>query len=203
MKKPIILVALLVVVGLGGYLVYDNVFSSEADEEFTLDSATTGSTADPGGADDAVDDAADDEAADDLAALSGTWTVGPTSEAGYRIVEDTPMGETTVTGRTSTVEGSVTLAGGELTATEVVVDLASVASDQPLRDTAFRDTIMKTSEFPTATFRRGGKATRRGITSQDGRRSSASAPREFWRSPGNRGRDTTSPPKGRRRSTRP
>ena len=63
------------------------------------------------------------------------------------------MGETTVTGRTSTVEGSVTLAGGELTATEVVVDLASVASDQPLRDTAFRDTIMKTSEFPTATFR--------------------------------------------------
>lgn len=149
MKKPIILVALLVVVGLGGFLVYDNMFSSEADEEFTLDSATTGSTADPGGADDAVDD----EAADDLAALSGTWTVGPTSEAGYRIVEDTPMGETTVTGRTSTVEGSVTLAGGELTATEVVVNLASVASDQPLRDTAFRDTIMKTSEFPTATFR--------------------------------------------------
>ena len=90
MKKPIILVALLVVVGLGGFLVYDNMFSSEADEEFTLDSATTGSTADPGGADDAVDD----EAADDLAALSGTWTVGPTSEAGYRIVEDTPMGET-------------------------------------------------------------------------------------------------------------
>ena len=149
MKKPIILVALLVVVGLGGYLVYDNVFSSEADEEFTLDSATTGSTADPGGADDAVDD----EAADDLAALSGTWTVGPTSEAGYRIVEDTPMGETTVTGRTSTVEGSVTLGDGELTATEVVVDLASVASDQPLRDSAFRDTIIKTSEFPTATFR--------------------------------------------------
>ncbi len=149
MKKPIILVALLVVVGLGGYLVYDNVFSSEADEEFTLDSATTGSTADPGGADDAVDD----EAADDLAALSGTWTVGPTSEAGYRIVEDTPMGETTVTGRTSTVEGSVTLGDGELTATEVVVDLASVASDQPLRDSAFRDTIIKTSEFPKATFR--------------------------------------------------
>jgi len=148
MKKPIILVALLVVVGLGGYLVYDNVFSSEADEEFTLDSATTGSTADPGGADDAVDDAADD-----LAKLSGTWTVGPTSEAGYRIVEDTPTGETTVTGRTSTVEGSVTLGDGELTATQVVVDLASVASDQPLRDTAFRDTIMKTSEFPTATFR--------------------------------------------------
>ena len=149
MKKPIILVALLVVVGLGGYLVYDNVFSSEADEEFTLDSATTGSTADPGGADDAVDD----EAADDLAALSGTWTVGPTSEAGYRIVEDTPMGETTVTGRTSTVEGSVTLGDGELTATEVVVDLTTVASDQPLRDTAFRDTIINTSEFPTASFR--------------------------------------------------
>lgn len=85
--------------------------------------------------------------------LSGTWTVGPTSEAGYRIVEDTPTGETTVTGRTSTVEGSVTLGDGELTATQVVVDLASVALDQPLRDTAFRDTIMKTSEFPTATFR--------------------------------------------------
>ena len=88
MKKPIILVARAVVVGLGGYLVYDNVFSSEADEEFTLDSATTGSTADPGGADDAVDD----EAADDLAALAGTWTVSTTSEARYRIDEDTPRG---------------------------------------------------------------------------------------------------------------
>lgn len=36
MKKPIILVALLVVVD-GRFLVYDNMFSSEADEEFTLD----------------------------------------------------------------------------------------------------------------------------------------------------------------------
>ena len=149
MKKPIILVALLVVVGLGGFLVYDDMFSSEADEEFTLDSATTDSTAGSGG----DDNAGGDNAAADLAKLSGTWTVGPTSEAGYRIVEDTPTGETTVTGRTDTVDGSVTLSDGELTATQVAVDLASVASDQPLRDTAFRDTIMKTSEFPKATFR--------------------------------------------------
>lgn len=152
MKKSIILVAVLAVVGLGGYLVYDNTFATEADEEFTLDSATTGSTTKDRGSDGGAPDGAGDAGAD-LAALSGTWTVDAGSEAGYRIVEDTAMGEMVVTGRTSTVEGSVTLADGELTATEVVVDLTGVASDQPLRDTAFRDTIMTTSEFPTATFR--------------------------------------------------
>lgn len=156
MKKPIVLVAVLAVVGLGAYLAYNNIFATEADEEFSLDSATTGSTAQSGASDGGADARSVDGAgggSEGLAALSGTWTVDPTSEAGYRIIEDTPTGEKVVTGRTNSVTGSVTVGAGELTATDVVVDLTGVASDQSLRDTAFRDSIMKTSEFPTATFR--------------------------------------------------
>ena len=148
MRKPIIIVVALLVLGVGGWLAYDNLFSTTADEEFTLDDGTSEQAGSASG------DGA--EQSGDLAALSGTWAVGATSEAGYRILEDTPTGEKTVTGRTSTVDGSITLSDGELTATEVTVDLGSVASDQPLRDTAFRDTIMKTAEFPEATFTQDG-----------------------------------------------
>ena len=145
MKKLIIIVVAVLVLGAGGWLAYDNLFSSTADEEFSLDSSTSPSTTVGSGV-------PSGDKSDGVAALSGTWVTDAASEAGYRIVEDTPTGEKTVTGRTNTVEGAVTLADGSLTATAVTVDLASVASDQPLRDTAFRDTIMKTSEFPNAAF---------------------------------------------------
>ena len=96
MKKPIILVALLVVVGLGGYLVYDNVFSSEADEEFTLDSATTGSTAGSGGDDNAGgDDAAADrrgEGIDGVALCLKTETAGALTSRRDALVGDEPLG---------------------------------------------------------------------------------------------------------------
>jgi polyisoprenoid-binding protein YceI len=84
--------------------------------------------------------------------LSGTWVAVAPSEAGYRIVEDGVVGEKVVTGRTTSVTGTVELSPTTLESTEVTVDMASVSSDEPLRDTAFRDQLLDTAQFPTAVF---------------------------------------------------
>ena len=55
-------------------------------------------------------------------------------------------------GRTSTVEASVTIAGGELTAVSVTADLRDLESDDSRRDRALRRQALETNTFPTATF---------------------------------------------------
>jgi polyisoprenoid-binding protein YceI len=142
MKKLVVGLVVLVVVGVGAWLVYDNVFASTAEDEFTLDDAVPTTGADDGvGSGDAAP-----------AALTGTWEAVAPSEAGYRIVEDAIAGEKVVTGRTTSVTGTVVLSASSLESTEITVDMASVASDQPLRDTAFRDQLLDTAQFPTAVF---------------------------------------------------
>ncbi len=142
MKQLVIGVCALVVVGVGAWLVYDNVFASTAEDEFTLDGAVPTT---------AAGDRSDTEAAAP-AALTGTWQAVAPSEAGYRIVEDGIASEKEVTGRTTSVTGTVVLSASSLESTEVIVDMASVTSDQPLRDAAFRDDLLDTGQFPTAVF---------------------------------------------------
>ena len=55
-------------------------------------------------------------------------------------------------GRTSDVSGSLTIDGTTIAATEIEVDLTTVASDSSQRDNQFRNRIMETSTYPTATF---------------------------------------------------
>jgi polyisoprenoid-binding protein YceI len=142
MKRLVIGVCALVVVGVGAWLVYDNVLASTAEDEFTLDDAVpttaAGDVAGPGAA--------------GPAALTGTWEAVAPSEAGYRIVEDGIASEKVVTGRTTSVTGTVVLSERSLESTEITVDMASVTSDQPLRDAAFRDDLLDTGQFPTAVF---------------------------------------------------
>ncbi len=103
-----------------------------------------------------VDDAPTLDAASaaplDAAALSGTWSVADGSFAGYRVDEVLSGEDITVTGRTEEVDGSVTLDGGTITAAEVVVDMASVATDELPRDEYFRTRALQTDTYPTATF---------------------------------------------------
>jgi polyisoprenoid-binding protein YceI len=140
MKKLVLGLVALVVVAVGGWLVYDNVFASDAADEFTLeDEAAPGPGAGAG---------ADREGTD----LSGTWQAVAPSEAGYRIVEDGVLGEKVVTGRTTSVTGTVVLSASSLESTEITVDMASVSSDEPLRDTAFRETLLDTAQHPSAEF---------------------------------------------------
>ncbi|UZN03243.1 YceI family protein [Cellulomonas sp. S1-8] len=85
-------------------------------------------------------------------ATDGTWTVGAGSFAGYRLQEVLRGEDVTVTGRTDQVTGTVTVEDGSLTAAEIEVDMASIATDEPPRDGYFRDQAMQVGTFPTATF---------------------------------------------------
>lgn len=82
----------------------------------------------------------------------GTWTAGPGSEAGYRLREDLGSRQADVVGRTDAVTATVTVAGDRLTEAEVVVDVASIATDDSARDAYFRR-AMDVSTYPEATFR--------------------------------------------------
>ncbi|MET3450280.1 YceI family protein [Curtobacterium sp. 1544] len=84
--------------------------------------------------------------------LSGEWTVGGNSEAGYRVHEVLNGSDVTVTGRTDSVTGSATVDGTSITKATITVQVADIATDSNQRDSYFRDSAMDTSAFPTATF---------------------------------------------------
>jgi polyisoprenoid-binding protein YceI len=90
----------------------------------------------------------------DPAALVGEWSVADGSEAGYRVDEVLNGTDVTVTGRTSDVSGTFTVGEDGLTleAAELTVDVASISTDSPQRDAYFRDSALRASEHPTATF---------------------------------------------------
>lgn len=62
------------------------------------------------------------------------------------------IGANTAVGRTGDVSGSMTIAGSEITAVDVEVDMTTLESDQDRRDNAIRDRGLETDRFPTATF---------------------------------------------------
>ena len=82
----------------------------------------------------------------------GTWHVGAGSLAGYRVKETLFGASNIAVGRTSTITGSLTVAGGRLTAGNFSVDVASVRSDRSARDDSFKIRIMEVGTYPTATF---------------------------------------------------
>lgn len=89
---------------------------------------------------------------DPAPAADGTWTVGSGSFAGYRVHEVLQGHDATVTGRTTDVSGTVTVAGGRATAGTVTVQVADIHTDEPPRDVYFRSSALETDRFPTATF---------------------------------------------------
>ncbi|AKK06618.1 hypothetical protein CMUST_11535 [Corynebacterium mustelae] len=88
----------------------------------------------------------------DSADLTGTWTVGDGSFAGYRVGKVLNGENLVVVGRTENVTGDASLNDGTLLAASIEVDLASVTSGEDARDKAFRDEILKVNDNPTATF---------------------------------------------------
>lgn len=88
----------------------------------------------------------------DQNALAGEWTVTDGSFAGYRVDEVLNGTDVTVTGRTNDVTGTVTTTDSEVTEATITVDVASISTDSGSRDSYFRDTAMRVSENPTATF---------------------------------------------------
>jgi polyisoprenoid-binding protein YceI len=101
----------------------------------------------------------DSAAATEAADLTGTWAVGGDSFAGYRVDEVLNGTDVTVVGRTEDVSGTLTVDGLTLTDAEITVDVASIASDETQRDAYFRDSALRVSEYPTATFTLTGPIT--------------------------------------------
>ncbi len=85
-------------------------------------------------------------------ALANAYTVGPGSEAGYRVSEVLYGQRIDAVGRTPDVTGSVQLADTRVTAGEITVDIRSVTSDQSQRDDYFTESIMETDRYPNAVF---------------------------------------------------
>jgi polyisoprenoid-binding protein YceI len=135
-------VLLLVALAAGGPFLYIHVIEgsqpaalSLSDVPTTSPSATAGatSTATPG-------------------SVNGTWTVSSGSQAGYRVHETLAGQSTTAVGRTSSVTGSLRIAGTTVSAASFTVQMGSVTSDRSQRDDQFHGRIMDVAQFPTGRF---------------------------------------------------
>jgi polyisoprenoid-binding protein YceI len=113
--------------------------------------------------DEAATPGTEDASSDDAAGVDGTWTVDRSvgsfadfsgTWAGYRFDEElTGIGGNTAVGRTPDVSGTMTVAGGAVTAVDVEVDLTTLDSDSDRRDGALRGRGLESDRFPIATFR--------------------------------------------------
>jgi polyisoprenoid-binding protein YceI len=95
----------------------------------------------------------------DAAGLTGTWTVGADSVAGYRVRERLASlsADSDAVGRTNGITGTATLAASagtlSLTTAEFSVDMTTLASDKQMRDNRLRRDGIETDAFPTSTFK--------------------------------------------------
>ena len=132
----LIAIAVLVILGVGGPFVYIHFFSSSP-AALTLP-GTPANTATPNPA--------------DTGPLAATWTIGSGSIVGYRVNEVLLGQSQTAVGRTTSVNGHMTITGTTVTSGAFSVPMASVHSDRPERDGQFDGRIMNVTRYPTATF---------------------------------------------------
>ena len=87
----------------------------------------------------------------------GTWTVKPGDTAnfvGYRVTEKliANVAQTTATGRTDNVTGTITIDGSTISDVTITADLRDLTSDQSLRDGRIRSQGLESDRFPEAKF---------------------------------------------------
>jgi polyisoprenoid-binding protein YceI len=86
------------------------------------------------------------------AGFDGSWAVTPESQFGYRVEEVLFGVNTTATGRSNEIAGSMTIEGSTVTEASFTVQVATITSDESRRDGQFTGRIMETDQFPEATF---------------------------------------------------
>lgn len=151
------------VLGYGAILVYANFINDgpEAFDESDLEAALGSTTTD--GTDDTttVTSTPTSTVATTAASsppTSGTtqpreqWRITTGSEVGYRVTEVLFGVDTEGVGRTSEVSGGIEIDGTQVVVAAFDVDVASIESDDPRRDSQFRGRIMSADDFPVATF---------------------------------------------------
>ena len=85
--------------------------------------------------------------------FDGDWAPTEASEFGYRVDEVIAGANVTAVGRSSEIDGLLTIEGTTATVVDIEVMVESIQSDDALRNAQFRGRIMSVDEFPTATFR--------------------------------------------------
>jgi len=143
----LVTVAALVVLAVAGPFVYIHFFDGSTPAALSLSPSTSapapGSTA-PGSTQTASTAAS--------GPVTGTWTVGSGSTAGYRVNEVLLGQSATAVGRTSTITGHLTIAGTAVTAGTFSVPMDTIHSDKSQRDGQFDGRIMDVAQYPTGTF---------------------------------------------------
>jgi polyisoprenoid-binding protein YceI len=86
------------------------------------------------------------------APLAGTWKISTGSIVRYRVKETLFGQSSTAVGTTSSVTGSLAIAGTTMTKAAFTVDMKTVTSDRSQRNDQFQGRIMDTTDFPTGTF---------------------------------------------------
>ena len=148
-RLVVLIAAVLVVIGVGGFVVYDQVLRGDSAAALALPTTSVGAGAGASAA----------PAASFDGIVAGTWTVGSGSVAGYRVREQLASlpAESDAVGRTSGVTGSITIetssATTTLTAGSLSVDTTTITSDKSMRDNRLRSEGLQTDAYPTATFK--------------------------------------------------
>lgn len=150
---------IVIAVGLGGFIAYDQVLRGDSAAALTLPTASsTPATSGAPAAGTAAGSSASTAPASTDGSVAGTWTVAADSVAGYRVREQLANlpAESDAVGRTDQVTGTITLESSgsttTLTAGALTVDTTSISSDKQMRDNRMRDEGLQTDQFPTATF---------------------------------------------------
>ncbi len=84
--------------------------------------------------------------------VEGTWAISSDSTVGFRIKESIAGAlESEAVGRTNAITGDFAINGGSVANATFSVDVATIKSDQSLRNTQM-NRLMDTTKFPKATF---------------------------------------------------
>lgn len=152
LKKLLIAAAVLVALVVGGTVLYVQVIRDDPAPELEFTEAVDETTTTTSAADAAASDTSDPS--EGTASLDGTWEAIGESVVGYRVIEDFVGGlqNSEAVGRTSDVEGSITLSGTTVDEISFTADLTTLESDESRRDSQVQGRILNTAEFPTATF---------------------------------------------------
>ena len=161
MSRSRVFIAIAVVVlaiGLGGFIVYDQVLRGDSAAALTLPTASIAPSSSGTPAASTSAGASVAQATTSGGSVAGTWTVAADSVAGYRVREQLANlpAQSDAVGRTSQVTGSITIESSgsttTVTAGTLTVDTTSITSDKTQRDNRLRSEGLQTDQFPTATF---------------------------------------------------
>jgi polyisoprenoid-binding protein YceI len=160
-RLPLVAAALILAIGLGGYLAYDQVLSGDSVAPLALATPAPDATVDASPSNAAASSqtgASDEPVTGADGDVAGTWTVTEGSQAGYRVREQLASlsAESDAVGRTSDITGSITVESDGTTTTvtggSLLVDTTTITSDEDRRDDRLRTEGLQTDSFPTATF---------------------------------------------------